>query len=565
MAPAPPRPSGLPHLSVEDVWREALPEGTEVVAGRTGLQREAVWCSSLKARAPAFEQLRGGELVLVDISLLILVDPRLTLVRLLDSLAAQGVAAVGVLGADSPQARERADRLGLPLLVLPKGGGLDEVADRVLRFMVERRAELHERAQDLHRQLSELAFAGRGLEAVLRRLTELVEAPVVLERGASVEYVAAGRDRALPDAIAQAIAAERPELEAWLREVPLSASDPPVIARALPGGMTRLIAPILVQGTIAGFLSLLGSDGELSELHRLAVGRAASACAIELVRAHAARDARDELEEEVLDVLAGGRPGSLEAATERARRKGVDLQNPYVVYAAGCAAPGRAAVVRVSWERSLAGRRLPALVRERGDTVVALVALGRRAGDPAGLAQDLQRAAQGPAGAAVAVGHGRARTLPAEVGAAVREAEQALSLGRRLFGADAVVPFRNLGLYRLLAGLNASAELREYHTEMLGELKRRDRAGVLQQTLRAYLACNGSPTDAADRLHLHRNTVLYRLGRIQEIAGVDLRDAEVRLNLHLALKIEDVLATGLAAIPVDRSGQAEGPEPDARR
>jgi len=544
MPEVPQRPPGLPHVSVEDVWRGALPEGTELVAGAAGLQREVVWCSQLKARAPAIEPLRGGELLLVDTSLLALVDPRLTLVRLLDGLAAQGVAALGVLGAPAGEARERADALGLPLLVLPKGQVPGDVSDRVLRFMVTRRAELHERAQDLHRQLSELALAGRGLDALLRRLTELVGTPVVLEHGASVEYVAAGRDRSIPERIAQAIASERSELDAWLREVPLSASDPPVTSRPLPDGMNRLVAPILVQGTIAGFLSLLGVDGELSELHRLAVGRAASACAIELVRAHAARDARDELEEEVLDVLAGGRPGSLEAAVERARRKGVDLHAPYVVYAGGSASPGQAAALRTSWERSLAGRRTPALVRARGDAVVALVALGRRASDPGGLAQELQRAGQGSVGTQVAVGVGRVRSVPADVSQAVREAEQALSLGRRLFGPAAVVPFRNLGLYRLLAGLEPSAELREYHQEMLAELKRRDRGGVLQQTLRAYLACNGSPTDAAERLHLHRNTILYRLGRIQEIAAVDLRDPEVRLSLHLALKIEDVLATG---------------------
>ena len=72
-------------------------------------------------------------------------------------------------------------------------------------------------------------------------------------------------------------------------------------------------------------------------------------------------------------------------------------------------------------------------------------------------------------------------------------------------------------------------------------MRARDRGGVLLQTLGAYLATNGSPTEAADRLHLHRNTVLYRLGRIEDVLGVDLRDAEVRLGLHLALKISDVL------------------------
>src|SRR3989442_9736466 len=121
MATAPPRTSGLPHLSLEDVWRGALPEGTELVAGNVGMQREAVWCSPLKARAPAFPPLRGGELVLVDTSLLTLVDPRLTLVRLLDALAAQGVAGPGPPGAPTPQARQRAGAPGLPPLGPPPG------------------------------------------------------------------------------------------------------------------------------------------------------------------------------------------------------------------------------------------------------------------------------------------------------------------------------------------------------------------------------------------------------------------------------------------------------------
>jgi PucR family transcriptional regulator, purine catabolism regulatory protein len=84
--------------------------------------------------------------------------------------------------------------------------------------------------------------------------------------------------------------------------------------------------------------------------------------------------------------------------------------------------------------------------------------------------------------------------------------------------------------------------LSAYREEVLGRLKAQDKGGVLMQTLHAYLATNGSPTDAADRLHLHRNTVLYRLSRIEELLQADLRDAEVRLALHLALKIGDVLS-----------------------
>jgi purine catabolism regulator len=61
-------------------------------------------------------------------------------------------------------------------------------------------------------------------------------------------------------------------------------------------------------------------------------------------------------------------------------------------------------------------------------------------------------------------------------------------------------------------------------------------------TLEAFFACHGSPTDMATRLHLHRNTVMYRLRRIEEIGQIDLNDADTRLNLHLCLRIADVLS-----------------------
>ena len=511
-----------------------------MVAGAAGMRREVVWCTALRARPPAFTPLRGGELLLIDPQVLSAVDARLTLARLLESLAGQGVAGAAVSGRVPVEARQVADAHGLPLFALPAGLALDQVEQQVLRYVVDRRAELHERAQDLHRQLSELALAGRGLPALMSRLHELTGIPVLLEHDARVDYVGGG-DR-LPEDVAAAIAAERPALHEWLREVPLSAFDPPVSLRSLAGGRARLIAPILVQGSIAGFLSLVGLDGELGEMHRLAVGRAAHACAIELVRARAARDARDEAEEELLDALTAGRPGSHEAARERAKRKGFDVDAPYLVVAADATASGKAAKIRGAWERQLATMRCSALVRERGATTMALISLGgRRPPEPKSLVDQLHRAARSATAAAVAVGYGAIRSGATEVAAAAREAEQALAMGRRLFGLDSATAFSDLGLYRLLYALQPLPELRDFRDQLLARLRAKDRGGELLKTLGAYLATNGSPTDAADRLHLHRNTVLYRLRRIEDLLQADLRDAEVRLSLHLALKIGDVL------------------------
>src|SRR5205823_10495855 len=108
-----------PHVTVDDVWRGALPKETERVAGGAGSRREVVWCTALRARPPAFTPLRGGELLLINPQVLTVVDTRLTLARLVESLVGQGVAGAAVLCRGSPEARRGAQAHGLPPFSLP--------------------------------------------------------------------------------------------------------------------------------------------------------------------------------------------------------------------------------------------------------------------------------------------------------------------------------------------------------------------------------------------------------------------------------------------------------------
>jgi len=58
-------------------------------------------------------------------------------------------------------------------------------------------------------------------------------------------------------------------------------------------------------------------------------------------------------------------------------------------------------------------------------------------------------------------------------------------------------------------------------------------------TLRAYVHAGGNLNATAERLFLHRNSVAYRLQRIQDLSGIDLRDQETRLRLMVALAVAD--------------------------
>lgn len=64
----------------------------------------------------------------------------------------------------------------------------------------------------------------------------------------------------------------------------------------------------------------------------------------------------------------------------------------------------------------------------------------------------------------------------------------------------------------------------------------------LYETLREYLECERNYVRTAERLFIHRNTLLYRLKRINDLTNLDLDDADVRLHIQLSYRLITVTA-----------------------
>jgi DNA-binding PucR family transcriptional regulator len=89
---------------------------------------------------------------------------------------------------------------------------------------------------------------------------------------------------------------------------------------------------------------------------------------------------------------------------------------------------------------------------------------------------------------------------------------------------------------RLLRELARSPNLAPFE-ELVRPLVEHDRQrrSDLVRTLRAYFAAGANASEAADRMFLHRNSMLYRLARIQGLTGLDLKDPGASLALQLGL------------------------------
>src|SRR5438132_7401097 len=105
------------------------------------------------------------------------------------------------------------------------------------------------------------------------------------------------------------------------------------------------------------------------------------------------------------------------------------------------------------------------------------------------------------------------------------------------YGGDSANASEHLG--PLLEALRAHPQRAAYYVKLLKPLQRYDSEhhGDLVSTLAAYLRHGGNATRTADALYLHRNSLRYRLARIQALTGLDPDDPDARLALQIGVLI----------------------------
>ncbi|HEY4458549.1 MAG TPA: helix-turn-helix domain-containing protein [Pseudonocardiaceae bacterium] len=117
-----------------------------------------------------------------------------------------------------------------------------------------------------------------------------------------------------------------------------------------------------------------------------------------------------------------------------------------------------------------------------------------------------------------------------------RQAKLAAKVGRTVPSVGDRPQWRDLGVFRVLAQLPPDDALASgLDPRVATVLRSGDQPVVL--TLETYLDLGCDAKVTAERLHLHRGTLYYRLQKAERIGGIDLRNGADRLSVHLGLKL----------------------------
>ena len=123
------------------------------------------------------------------------------------------------------------------------------------------------------------------------------------------------------------------------------------------------------------------------------------------------------------------------------------------------------------------------------------------------------------------------------------EAHDALEMGLMLDPDLSIYTFEDYGIYAMFRTVGEAEDLGRYLHPALPVLSDYDSKNgtQLELTLYTYLKCACSTTDTADALFLHRNSVIYRLHRIEDLCDIDLSDTDTGFRLRLSFAISNVI------------------------
>ncbi|WP_329379606.1 PucR family transcriptional regulator [Streptomyces sp. NBC_01716] len=568
--------------------------GLRLLGGRDELDRTVRGVMTTDLRDPS-RYLSGGELVLTGLAWRRTPGDSEPFVRLLVGAGVAGLAAgEAELGAipDDLVAACRAHRL--PLFVVNESVAFAAITEYVVRQVSGERAGDLAAVVDRHRRLMTSGPAGGGPEVVLDLLgTDLdLRAWVLSPTGRRI----AGASRPLPATKRAALATEHLAATRAGRRAPhrvavggttyslFPVRRPDRGAATAPGGGDADVR----ESALSDWLLAVEADaGEWAAPRLDLLQGVTQLIAVERERRDAARTVRRRLAQEIVELVQAGAPPAEIAARLR-------VAAPVLLPGQGAAPHWQIVVARVDWRDGNGGEGAGGADGSRGavgsgevarslleEILVDPGAAGMECGDRIAVAHtDGEAIALLPTAAPASEGEngGDGDAKPEDGGlradallAAVQEplAAGLADDGRLTLGVSAAVhsadglrgaleearharrvaaarPGRvcaaghhELASHVLLLPFVPDDVRRAFTARLLDPLRDYDRRhrAELVPTLEAFLDCDGSWTRCAARLHLHVNTLRYRVGRIEQLTGRDLSRLEDKLDFFLALRM----------------------------
>jgi hypothetical protein len=385
------------------------------------------------------------------------------------------------------------------------------------------------------------------LQSYVQDLATRLDAPTVLEDCEQRMIAYSTHSEPIDDIRRESILRRetQPEVKAWFRRFGIVAATEPlrIPGDASAGVLGRLCVPVRYLNRLMGFLWLIDDDTRLGVTDITMTKKVAGHIGLMLYE----DELTDSLSSTALVQLLSPSAALRELSVRQIAETGVlDVQAPCTVVAVqpfGIAEPElRPAIIETLLDVARRSQPTRHLQLAYGDHGVLLIQLRTQEDDSRALqlAHDareslLRRIGRQCPGCRViaSVGEPQDRLIAAIT--SYHQARLSAKVAELVPAVGDVPRWRDLGVFRVLAQLSADVATSAMDPRLATVLRSGDEPVV--HTLETYLDLGCDAKATAERLHLHRGTLYYRLQKAERIGGIDLRDGNDRLSIHLGLKL----------------------------
>lgn len=310
----------------------------------------------------------------------------------------------------------------------------------------------------------------------------------------------------------------------------------------LPGGRRYAVLPTARHSpcrAVGWFLAVASDTANWrDEVRELAV-EAASLVGLQQARRADAGRQHAEFAERMVRLALTDDPNPTELHS-RLEMVGFGVDEPLVVLSA-TAAGGAPELLHGVLTELLDPLSERAAIASLGGEAVALAAtdLDRIVGAVRMLQEAATALEPGLSGVRLAIGVSAGTTSGPVLRGAIEEARHARRLAEHRAGTGRVVSSDELASHTVLLAAVSEELRRSFRSRLIGPLLEYDAQhhSDLVRTLTVFLEHSGSWNRSAARLHLHVNTLRYRIARIEQLTGRDLSSFGDQVDLYLALRL----------------------------
>ncbi|MBA8964719.1 sugar diacid utilization regulator [Rhodococcus percolatus] len=304
----------------------------------------------------------------------------------------------------------------------------------------------------------------------------------------------------------------------------------------------RIVQIVRPGQTLLGVLYLSDPEHRATDLDTAALEYAATMLAVDMAHRRSLAETEARLSRDLGADLLGGTDD--DSAYSRADALGYDLHTPQRVLVVHWGPDTPVESVAEAFRRHLASSDSSALLVHNTEHRTGVLAAVMDAKADVNIIFTALEKSLGPAVGVIGVGS--ECVSPSRLPDSYTHAIRALEIRKQSLSPRGVALFDELGVYRILDSHSSTGDVEAFVQEWLGPLLDYDREhrSTMTATLAQYLECGGKYDETAQALRIHRSTLRYRMSRIHELTGRDLRSVDTRLNLHLASRALQVLAGG---------------------